>query len=357
MKLANYLTKKGIRNAFLTTDILPELKKDLAGTDIILVKKTTINSFKLGEGFMLRRGVGMLIKDFDIINVHNYPAELAIFACFKPAVWMCNEPPPISIGLDSRTPLIKKIIIKMILSLDRFVVRRYVKNAVVADELSAQRFESIYGLKPDIINYGIDYEFFSNLNEDKTFKKSDTSGSFTVLQVGMLTPLKNQIESIRTIEKLTGDIPNIKLILAGWGKNAYSDMVEEYIKEKKLGDRVLITGHLSRESIRDLYHACCLLLHPIEPQGGWLSPFEALCARKPIVVSPGMTASGIIKREKIGVVTKDYAGAILDIYNNPDTYRQVAMRGQEWVRDNLNWDRFCEKMLNLFFRVSKKEET
>jgi glycosyltransferase involved in cell wall biosynthesis len=178
--------------------------------------------------------------------------------------------------------------------------------------------------------------------------------SFVVLQVGMLTPLKNQMESVKTIEKLKIEIPNIKLVLAGWGEGTYIKMLKEYIREKNLDDNVIITGQLSRESVRDLYHASHLLLHPIKSQGGWLAPFESLCAQKPIVVSLEMTASNIIKREEIGIVTEDFAGAIWDVYSNPDKYCQTAIRGKEWVRENLSWDKFCERMLNLFLKAIKK---
>jgi hypothetical protein len=50
---------------------------------------------------------------------------------------------------------------KTILAFDKFVVRHYIKNVVAADEFNAERFKRIYGFKPEIINYGIDYDFFS----------------------------------------------------------------------------------------------------------------------------------------------------------------------------------------------------
>lgn len=125
-------------------------------------------------------------------------------------------------------------------------------------------------------------------------------------------------------------------------------MLESYIKEKKIDDNIVITGQLDRESVRDLYHASDILLHPVKSQGGWLSPFEALCAKKPIVVSREMTAADIIERENIGIVTNDFTGAIDKVYNNPEKYYDIADKGGKWVRDNLNWDNFCQGMLNLF---------
>jgi len=116
---------------------------------------------------------------------------------------------------------------------------------------------------------------------------------------------------------------------------------------------VVFTNQINREEVRDLYHACDVLLHPIKPQGGWLSPFEALCAQKLIIVSPEMSASDIIEKEKIGIVTDNYTEAIIKIYKNVDEYANMRERGREWVKNNLNWDTFCQKNLNIFQKASK----
>lgn len=355
VKLANYLTKKGIQNAILTTAMLPEIEKDLLGTKIIVQEPPKIPFSFLGfkEILALRKGVHDNLNNFDLINVHNYPAELSIFPYHKPAVWMCNEPPEIVLHLNLETSPLLKLAKRAILRFDKFVVRHYIRNVIVADEFNAKRFEKLYGLKPEVINYGIDYQFFSQGNSEKAKKKYSLNNNFIILQVGMLTPFKNQMESVKTIEKLKDKIPHLKLILAGWPEKEYNLKLEKYIREKNLGEYVIFTGQLDRKEIRDLYQACDILLHPIKPQGGWLAPFEALCAKKPIVVSPEMSASDIIKREKIGIVTNDYAGVIMEIHRNANKYLEMAERGGEWVKTNLNWDIFCQRNLNVFQKVLK----
>lgn len=46
-----------------------------------------------------------------------------------------------------------------------------------------------------------------------------------------------------------------------------------------------------------------------------------------------------------------FAEAIWDIYQNPEKYAQVAGRGQLWVKDNLGWDKYCGKMVELLFKA------
>lgn len=367
VKLANYLSRKGIKNCLLTTSVPPEIEKDLEGTEIIIQRKMVgifIPIFifnkvpmlnEIVEAVALRKGIHNHLNRFDVINVHNYPAELSVFPFRKPIVWMCNEPPEVEMRLKLEASPFLKFAKRMTLRFDKLIVRHYIKTVVVADAFNAKRFERIYGFKPEIINYGIDYSFFSQANGREASEKFNLQGNFIALQVGMLTPLKNQIESIKAIEKLKNKIPNIKLVLVGWGEKEYTQMLKRYIEERGLKQNVIFTGHLSREQVRGLYGACDVLLHPIRSQGGWLTPFEALCAKKPVIVSPEMTASEIIDREKIGIVTWDLAGAVMNVYNSPKKYHNIAEKGGKWVKENLSWDKFCQRMLNLFYKVQRGE--
>ncbi|OFV67073.1 MAG: glycosyl transferase family 1 [Candidatus Syntrophoarchaeum butanivorans] len=359
VKLANYLSEKGIKNTLLTTSIIPEIQKDLQGTETIIPKKQPKRGFMtllshIHEALTLRKYILENINDFDLINVHNFPSELSILSCPKPVVWMCNEPPEMYLGSESRyqsVSFLLKIANRFFLMLERFVVRRYIERVVVADEFNARRFERIYGIKPDIINYGVDYEFFSRGDGKSARDRFNLHNDFVLIQVGMLTPLKNQMESIKTVEALKEKIPNLKLVLAGLADGEYAELLRSYVCRKGLDSCVVFTGQLSQDEIRDLYHASDVALFPIKSQGGWLSPFEALSAGLPIVVSTSMTASSIIEREALGIVTDDFTQAVLEIYTEQERYQEMAKAGGEWVYENLSWNRFCEKMVKIFEEV------
>jgi glycosyltransferase involved in cell wall biosynthesis len=346
VRLCNYLTSKGIKNSLLTSSILPEIQSDLKGTDVIKVENKASNI--VGKLLALQRGVGNCLDDFDVINVHNFPAELSIFPYRRPAVWMCNEP-ELHINLQlSNLSFRSRLFLRTLLPFERFVVRNYIKHVVVADEFNANRFKKLYAITPDIIHYGIDHEFFSQGDAKEAKSRLGLSDNFVILHVGMLTPFKNQIASIRAVDEIKGKIPHTKLILAGFGEGEYKKNLEEYIRHKNLRENVSFAGHLSRHTMRDLFYACDVVLHPVKSQGGWLSAFEAICAGKPVVVSEEMTASYIIRREEIGVVTNHYTEAIRDIYINRDNYRDMVNRGQRWVKEHLNWDKFGDEMVKVF---------
>ena len=364
LKLSNYLTKKGIENAILTLSKLPDIIRGCEELHIITPRKTI--SYKIWETnfsgatrlahelIAMQKLFRENVSDFDLVNVDNLPTTWSNFPKRRPCVWMCNEPP--DLWYDSNNHSVPmRIMRNTLIELDKFIVNKIVDVICVADEFNAKRVFTRYGKQAKIIHYGIEYDLFSNGDKKKAMRKFDIYDSFILLQVGMITPSKNQFESVKTIEELRNYIPNVKLILAGLGNGPYDEMIKKYIHRKGLKKHVVFTGHIPKQVLKDLYHACDIALFPIKTQGGWLSPFEALCASKPIIVSTEMTASDIIAREGIGIVTDDIVKAVLDVYNNPKPYWDMAERGRRFVAKNLNWDKFCEKMLTEFENVLSKK--
>jgi len=354
VRLCNHLTKNKIKNTILTTKILPEIKKDLNNTNIIVSENKFPNKI-LGEIISLHKGVKQYKDEFDVINPHNFPANIVSFPYKKPIVWMCNEP-ELYLKLKNRYLSNNyKIYFQLLLFIEKLIIKHHVKNIVVADKFNADRIKKLYGKNPKIINYGIDYDFFSKGNAEKAKEKFHLANKFVILQVGWLNPFKNQMASIETVCKLKDKIPNILLILAGYGKGKYLNLIKNIIKKNNLETKVKITGHLNRNEIRDLYHACDVLIHPIKSQGGWLAPFEAICAKTPIVVSHEMSASQIIRNNNLGIVTDDFAEAILNIYNNRDIYYKEALRRAYWVKENLSWENYGNEMIKAFVEAIKNQ--
>jgi glycosyltransferase involved in cell wall biosynthesis len=354
VKLANYLSANGIAHALLTTNIIPEIESDLKNTEIIKFPFEVRNNWSdlVKNIWLLNKGIRRNIDRFDVINVHNAPAELAALTSSKPVVWLCNEPPEVLLGGSAhKEGLLKRFAKNTFYGFDKQIVKRYIKNVVVADEFNALRFKNLYGIEPEIIPYGINYDFFS-IPPESPPRRADSR--FTVLHAGIINPLKNQLASLKAINILRKDIPEILLILAGHQEANYYAEVKEYIALHRLKRYVEFTGHITRDRLRELFYTSDALLHPIKSQGGWLTPFEAMSAALPIVVSRDMTAASIVEREGIGTVTDNYSEAILDIYKNPDKYKEQGSRGKRYVKNNLTWNNFSSSMVKAFEKACKR---
>lgn len=354
VELCRHLTRQNIAHALLTTAIIPEVAQALPQTRIIVIPCDWDN---VKIYFNLWRAVRQQAAEYDLINIHNFPAEFSAFLLRKPVVWMCNEPELYLRKINTKTRR-GKILGTPVFLLERWLVRNFITKTVVADAFNARRFKSIYGIEPNIIHYGIDYDFFSIADESHIQQlKAQWGRRFVMLHVGMLTPLKNQMGSLQILRDLKKHIPDCLLVLAGYWEEMYKSLLDNFIAVHQLAENVIFTGHLNRRSLKNYYHSANVLLHPVGPQGGWLAPFEALCAGLPIVVSPEMTAADLIVREHLGIVTSNYTKVIKDIYEQPSSCQAMAEHGRQWVRENLSWDKFCQGMLAVFSTVLAEPET
>ena len=359
VRLCNYLTKSGITNSILTTEMIPEVKEDLTSTDVIIEKneRASSNLSLMGEINALKKGLKKHETEFDVINIHNFPAEIAGLKSSRPVVWMCNEPElHLMINREGFTDssLKYRIYLKLLYLYEKLLVKRRFSCSVVSDDYNAKRFREIYKVEPHIINYGIDTDFFSKMDGDICSTDQELSDKFIILHVGMLTPYKNQLETLKSINALKEKIPNIVLVFAGGGYDEkYKNNIDNYIEKNQLEKHVIFKGHIERKQLKRLFYKSDLLMHPIKPQGGWLSPFEILCTATPIIVSKEMTASYIIEKENIGTVADNYTDSILDIFNNRQKYIEMAEKGKDYVLKTLSWDTFSSNMLDRFKSSAK----
>jgi len=360
VELANWLTKRGIKNDILALSSAKEVENSLLNTEIIIPKhnidlkppgfKNTKEILKFIRVY--RQELRRLLKNYDVINFHNFPVTWTLFPRKKPCVWMLNEPP--NLWSKPEAGFFLKSLNKLRSRLDREIVRNSVDIICVADEFNEYRAKIRYKKAPKIIYYGVNHDFFSKGKAERARKKFNLKDKFVVVQSGMLTEQKNQLGSIETINKIKEKIPNVLLVLAGTEDIEYRKKLGDYMKKNKLEKYVLFTGNLTREELRDLYKAADLGLFPVGKQGGWLAPFELLCSGNPIIVSEEMGAASVIKKNKLGIVAKNYADSILEVYNNKDKHKKEAEKASLFVKKNLSWEIFADKMIKAYKEAWKK---
>jgi len=355
-----YLNSRGIENTVIALAASKNFIKDsslnvkvktilLDERNIKKSESTTKALSLIPEALILRKFVSKHKNRYDIINPHNFPSTWASVLHKKPVVWMMNEPPDIYVNVTP-SPLLKSLRTVGIM-MDRLLVKNYVDQICVNSRLTYEQAKKRYEKTPEIVLFGIDYDTYSKGDSTKIIGKYNLHEDFIVITVGWISPQKNQLESIKAIEKARKHIPKIKLILAGRGENSYERFLKNYVKSKKLNEHVIFTGFISEEEKRDLYHASHLGLYPFKGQGGLLVPFEHICAAKPVIVSPTHGAADLIASNRL-LVTRNYAEAILRVYNNYEYFRNLAFKAREFVKTELTWEKYGERLLKVFKRLA-----
>ena len=344
VRLANYLQEQGHEVSILT--LSTKDRKEYEGLNFILPPEDRRISYHLRGSVRALKDVLKMYStlknlceqysgDFDVVNAHNFPAIWAVSEG-KKAVWMCNEIPDLWHG--SQNGLVNKMLNIGRLG-DRIITRAKSPTAVVPDALIAKRFQHRYGLTPEIIPYGIDGEFFSQVTNARHI-----DNAFVVLQPSMISPSKNQMAVLKAAHALKHIIPNLKVIFAGYKEQTpYLKQLEEYTAEHNLD--TVFTGLVPKEELRDLYDHAQVAVFPGKGQGSWLGPFEALATGCPVIVSPNLSCTDTIR--SLSTVSDYLVESMQNIHNHYPTYKAQALKGQEFVLKNLTWDKFGARFLEV----------
>jgi len=310
----------------------------------------------MGEAIRLIReikGLSALLKrhaeDFDVVNLYNFPSTWAAFGLKKPVVWMFNEPGDVRERL--RGSLLMKSVYGIGVRMDRHIINNYVDTICVGDDSNAERVMYRYGREAHLIPYGMDIEAGSSLKREEAKSLYGLEGRFVVLHPGIISPQKNQIESIRAVQRLRKKIKDIVLVISGLSRGSYKEGLDAYIRDNGLERHILFTGHVREGERQDLYRASDVAVFPEMAEGGALYPFEVISSGAPVVVSKAFAAGGLIGRERLALVTDDIASAIEYVFSNPLKSRLAAEKALGWMSRNFGWDNFTGRMVDVFNSV------
>ena len=298
-------------------------------------------------------------KEFDILSPCNFPSYWSTyyFKGVRPIVWVSSEvfgPYNTTRDIYERSGLFR-LAFRAATALDRQIVRRSVDMIITCSDYNRRLIKERYGLEARVIPTAVDYEFF---NEKPRSESLNLHDGYIMLHVGALVKRKNQILSIRALKKLKGKIPEARLILVGSGP--WENTLKTEASRLGLDKDVTFTGSISEEELRALYHACDINLYPVEEQTWGLVPFEALAAGKLSIVSEESGAGQLMKRHGICYPIKPHVEAIvkgvLEISRDLERYKEIVERGRSYVRENLTWKMYAERMARAYEAAYKLQE-
>jgi glycosyltransferase involved in cell wall biosynthesis len=368
MGLGKDLLDQGHNVHIITCKIEPPIPKEFSSLPYIHPEKIPMDNSRLKYTLIadalstipiLRKELSKIIDNCDIINPHTYPSYLAAtyFAHKKPIVWTCNEIWPdylnLFIGEDFLHTLNRKVTSIMLRPFDTVIVKKHIHVILVLSKWMKQRIKQVYDKEAIIIRTPINNVFLENGDPSMAITKYGLENKFVILQVGWIQGEKNPFSSLYATYLVAKKIPNVVLIYAGPGH--MRKCIEDEAAQLGIKDKVLFTGLISQNELRDLYAACNVnLFVPLKHAWG-LVPFEALAQGKISIVSSNTGAAEVIMDNDIGIVTdptpQKIAEHILRIYKNPDSFEDKVKRGQEFVRKELTRVAYAKKMIKVFENV------
>jgi len=196
---------------------------------------------------------------------------------------------------------------------------------------------------------GVDKKFSDVTGKDETtaiLEKHSIQKPY-FFYVGSLSPRKNILKSLIAFNSIKNKIPQNFYIVSSrsWGDNEES----EYIRQKKLENRVKIITGVSDADLVTIYQNASALVYPSLYEGFGLPIIEALASKCPVITSN--TSSCVeIGAEFAYLVnpqdTEQLANAMMNVSGNREEYvSDKELRSK--LLDTFDWDKTAKQIYKI----------
>jgi glycosyltransferase involved in cell wall biosynthesis len=184
------------------------------------------------------------------------------------------------------------------------------------------------------------------------FKRREDAGvrEDFILFVGTIEPRKNLLRLVEAFEQvLKTTALSSHLVIAG-GQGWLMDDFSSLIKQKKLEDRIRLTGYLQDEDLRALYSSCSVFVYPSLYEGFGLPPLEAMACGAPVITSniPAISETvGTAARLVNPRDTNELSRAIMEMLSDEGMRNHYSAAGAEHVK-KFTWEQTAIKTLEVY---------
>lgn len=314
--------------------------------------------------------------NFDVINVHNYPASIwvglanilvkrklpkIVWSCNEPARFMynniCNTHTPkvlqvlqsdldnsLKIKTGSRIKFIIKSLYKPFLKyIDKKAVETFSKILTLSDFVR-NHVKEIYGVQNVHTCYGCAKEI--NKNNSK-FNETDNQYFLTVSRLEGCKNIQNIIEAFALLEK-QNELKNIRYYIIGQGpfKKYLNDLVIKY----KLSSKIQLLDYVKREDLLAYYNNClCVIYLPFDEPFG-LPYLEAASFSKPSIASNHGGPSELIVNGETGLLVdpsdvNEIAEAVKEMNENKSARDKMGENAFKLLKEKFVWEKYFERYL------------
>jgi glycosyltransferase involved in cell wall biosynthesis len=193
---------------------------------------------------------------------------------------------------------------------------------------------------------------------ERNFAAATTEWRF--VQACRLIDKKGLPVTLRAFASFLRQYPNATLTIAGEGP--LLNQLQNLARDLKIDDRVLFTGFISQEQLRDIYYASHIFLHPSEtgPDGNQEgipnSMLEAMASGLPVFATRHGGIPEAIEDGVSGVLVSErsadeLARALLNAVQDTGFLSRIARSGAEVVRENFDLGAQAQRLEDLYLKT------
>ncbi|MFH1611879.1 MAG: glycosyltransferase family 1 protein [bacterium] len=182
-------------------------------------------------------------------------------------------------------------------------------------------------------------------------KEEGRSNEIYLLYVGNAYPHKNLERLILSFDKLSGDYPDLKLVLVGELDYFYKRL-QEYVSgfNPKTTNNIIFTDLVSDNELNNLYKNASLYVFPSEYEGFGLPPLEAMSCGLPVVSSNASCLPEILGNSAIyfnPVSVDDMVDKIKKVFNNRAIRKDLIEKGYQQIK-KYNWQKMTKAIRRIY---------
>jgi glycosyltransferase involved in cell wall biosynthesis len=177
-----------------------------------------------------------------------------------------------------------------------------------------------------------------------------------ILFLSRIHPKKGLDYLIRALAKISSQFP-FHLIIAGDGTEEDKQIIYELIDDFQLKDKTHFLGFVQGENKNLLLQGSSLFALTSHSENFGIVVIEAMAAGLPILVTPGVALSNVIRDNDFGYVpdldaddiAKDIQRFLTAEYTTEN--KSINERSKNYIKDNYSWNTISKKMINVYQQI------
>ena len=186
----------------------------------------------------------------------------------------------------------------------------------------------------------------------------------TVSRLSSSERYKGHDEILKALPQVLEQFPRALYVIAGDGDDR--PRLEELTRSLRLEDSVHFAGAVSVAALKDCYRECDLFVMPARTvidksapkgEGFGIVFLEAMVNRKPVIGPATGAPSEFIHHCEHGLLIDpenpaELASAIIQLLSAPERSKEMGDAGREWVLQQYSFERFTERLRDLFLETN-----
>lgn len=230
---------------------------------------------------------------------------------------------------------------------------------LVLSEIELTDIDFLYDVNRDkitVISPGLDTNMFSPVPKNEARKYVNSKTENMILYVGRIDSIKG-IDLLLDVIEIIGNDCDITLYIVGGGEIKSNELIEldQDIKNRNIGHRVVLTGSIPQQELKLYYSAADLFILPSYYESLGFVVLESMACATPVVAANVGGIPSLITHMETGILldhrsSESFSEAIKYLLNNDDIRKNMGKQGYISNKDR-SWVEVAQKM-ELFYMNS-----